>query len=688
VAVAATKNTVQDCGEQGRGGTMRVARVVLATIVAVSCARFCTQEADAGGTNSARDEGIKLYHAGHYAEALICFDQVLARHGRDLEILVKRGACYLNLNQPEKAIADFDFVNRYAFLASRAFGPTRILDPNSTSLQLGSPDLNFAESWGNRGIALLMLDRNEEALESFRTAVSLWNQPQYRSIVGGRGASVNLAGRAAAYQGLGQSYHRLGDDQTAIKAYDEAVVIYAGDPNSFAGRGEVFESLRMPDRALSDYSEAIRLDAAHSRAYCGRGIVYFALGRDELALADLDKAISLDSSFAKAYSFRGAIHARQGRNDQALADYDMLIRLLPTRAGAYKDRGGLLVRMKQFERAIDDLNEAVRLDPNRASIYQNRGAAYNGLARYAQAVGDLSKAIELDPENAGAFTNRGLALFALGHYDQSVSDLGAAIQLAPRNAVPYFNRAEVFSRLGERDKAIADYSEAVRLDSRMAAAYAACARLRDENGQRDRAMNDYDMALKLDPKQVSLYYDRGNVRRETGDWRGALADYDQAVTLDPKRADTYFARGWSRFSAGIEGADYDARVYVSLQGWRDPLSSYMAVLAVLGSRQAGRPTEGDRVLSEALVNLSPRMWPVPVLRYLKGDINEESLLHTALSKRQQTEAHAFIGVVKLQLGDREAARKHLRWAIENGEPGSIAADVARAALSRIDSSDR
>jgi tetratricopeptide (TPR) repeat protein len=672
----ATKNRLEDCGAQGQGVTMRVARVVLATIAAISFAGFCAQEAPAGGTAGAREEGIKLYHAGHYEEALLCFDQVLARHRRDLEILVKRGACYLKLNQPEKAIADFDRVNQHGAWASGVFGQNVIYDTNSTRLPLPFPNLNFAESWSNRGIALLMLDRNAEALDSFRTAVSLWKQ-QY-----GR----NLRGHGAAYQGIGQSYHRLGDDQAAMKAYDEAIAIFATDANSFAGRGDVFESLRMPDRALSDYSEAIRLDAAHSRAYCGRGIVYFALGRDEPALADLDKAISLDPGFVKAYSFRGAIHARHGRNEQALADYDILIRVLPGRAGAYKDRGGLLVRMRQFDRAIDDLNEAIRLDPRRASAYQNRGAAFNGLGRYEQAVEDLSKAVELDPDNAGAFTNRGLALFALGRYDQSISDLDAAIQLAPRNAVPYFNRAEVFSRLGERDRAIADYSEAIRLDPRMAAAYASSARLRDENGQRDRAMHDYDMALKLDPKQFSLYYDRGNVRREAGDLRGALADYDQALALDPKRADAYFARGWSRFSAGVEGADYDARVYISLQGWRDPRSPFMAVLAVLSSRQAGRPAEGERVVAEALVNLSPRVWPVPVLRYMKGDLNEESLLQTAVSKRQQTEAHAFIGLLRLQHGDRKGAREHLRWATENGSAGSIAGDVARAALARIDSS--
>ena len=138
---------------------MRVARVVLATIVACFCREM-------RGLIVRMAQGTRASSSiaqGHYEEALLCFDQVLARHRRDLEILVKRGACYLNLNKPEKALADFDFVNRHTALATLAFGPRGIIDPNSTRPPLSFPDLNFAESWGNRGIALLMLDRNEEA---------------------------------------------------------------------------------------------------------------------------------------------------------------------------------------------------------------------------------------------------------------------------------------------------------------------------------------------------------------------------------------------------------------------------------------------------------------------------------------------------------------------------------------------
>ncbi|HEX3450514.1 MAG TPA: tetratricopeptide repeat protein, partial [Isosphaeraceae bacterium] len=657
---------------------MRLQRVVLGIGLTIVLGVTIDGMAQARGTNDSRLTGLKLYASKKYQEAIRYFDQVLASHKRDREILIKRVACYLVTNQPEKALADFDRVNEYSGWASRVFGAG--VDgfggfaPGSTWIGMPTPDVTFAENWGNRGLALLMLERNEEALQSFRTSTDLWSLPQNQSMI---------RGRAGAYQGLGQAYHRLGQDELAFQTYSAAISVDATDPNGFAGRGDVLASLKLLGAAEADFNEAIRLDPTHSRAYCGRGIVRSDLGRVEPALADLDRAIALDPKYAKAYSHRGGLHARRGQNELALADYDALIQVLPDNAGAYKDRGGVLVRMNRFDRAVDDLSEAIRLAPKSAAAYQNRGAAYNGLGQYERAIEDLSKAIELKHDNAGAYTNRGLAYFAVGQFDQAVADLSEAITIAPRNAIPYFNRAEVFARLGLRDRAIQDYDATVQLDPRLTAAYAASARLREDKGQRDHAIHDFDMALRLDPNEVNLLYDRANTRRETGDWRGALADYDRAVVLAPQKAETYVARGWSRFCAGVEGADLDARVYLKLKGWRDSFSPYMAILAALAARQAQQPEEAKRVLDEAVANLSPRLWPVPVLRYLQGELTEPALLDLAVSTRQQAEAHTFIGLDRLRSGDRAGAILHLHWARDHGSEGSIALDVAQGTLARL-----
>jgi tetratricopeptide (TPR) repeat protein len=651
----------------------RIARVVG---LAMALASMTAGRAHADLTRADRDQGLRLYEAGRFSEAIPYFDRVLERHRRDNEVRIKRGACYVVTNQPEKALADFDWVE-----TNGRFG---------TYVDLAFPqaaDPYYVESFGNRGIALLMLGRDQEALESFQRSIAEWNRGWNgpRNVRPKDRAKINR-GRAGAYEGIGQSYHRLGQDAAAIEAYNQAIAIDPSDPNAFVGRGDVLSDRQLFDEAMADYTEAIRMDASHSRAFAGRGIALYLRGRDEAAIADFDRAIALDSNFAKAYSCRGAARSRLGRNDEGLADYDAVIRLMPENAGAYKDRGGVLYRLGRYDSAIRDLDEAIRMDPKKASAYQNRGAAHNALGHFERAIDDLDEAIRLEPKNAGAHSNRGLAHFAIGEYDRAIADLSEAIRLDPKDAVTHFNRAEVFVRLDMRERALEDYTAAIRLAPRLAPAYAAIGRIEAQLGHSQDAMRDFDMALRLDPKGagVGVYQDRGNVRREGGDWAGALADYDRAITLQPRRAELYVARGWARLGFGAEWADNDARAYLSLKGWHDPFSPYMALLAILGARGTPREAEARRLLDEAVVNRHRHTWPGPILRYFRSEIDEATLLRSAAGSRQQAEAHAFIGLDRLTGGDRAASLPHLKFARDHGSPGSIAADVARAAIGRIE----
>jgi hypothetical protein len=193
------------------------------------------------------------------------------------------------------------------------------------------------------------------------------------------------------------------------------------------------------------------------------------------------------------------------------------------------------------------------------------------------------------------------------------------------------------------------------------------------------------MAIQLRPSERNLHYDRANSLREAGDWRGSLAEYDQAIVAEPKRADLYVVRGWARLCTGVEGADYDARAYLALRGWRDGMSPYMAVLGVFGARAAARPADASRILAESITNLPRSAWPVPFLRYLNGELTERGLLAAAANDKQRNEARAFLGVARVISGDPIAGRDHLRFVCEHARAGSIAGDVARAFLARAGS---
>src|SRR5580704_11652112 len=101
---------------------MRLPVVVPTISLAIVLSIATIRTTRASGTNDARFTGIGLLSAGKYAEAIPYFDQVLARHARDVEILNKRGICYLRTEQPEKALADFDRIIQHSGKFAQSFG--------------------------------------------------------------------------------------------------------------------------------------------------------------------------------------------------------------------------------------------------------------------------------------------------------------------------------------------------------------------------------------------------------------------------------------------------------------------------------------------------------------------------------------------------------------------------------------
>ncbi|MCA1684429.1 MAG: tetratricopeptide repeat protein, partial [Planctomycetia bacterium] len=598
----------------------------------------------AGSAHDARGEALRLYEAGRFEEALPLFDEVLRHKPRDLESLNKRGCILLRKNQPLRALVDFDAATRTSpFLAYDAMEMGRQFAPDVHTrppASLYAPFYSYPSAFTNRGIALVMLGRDDEALASFRRAISvhLSQWPPDRS------------GLASAYCGLGQVHHRKGDDARALGAFGQAILNNPGGPNGHVGRGEALLGLGQLDKALVSYNEAIRLDP----------------------------------NAATARRARAALLSRIGRNAEAVPDLDAAVHLDPESASAYKDRGGVYNRLGDHASALRDLDAAIRLDPGNSRAYQNRAAAYNGLGRYERAVRDCDEAIRLDPKNAGALNNRGLAYAALGRNERALADLSESIRLDPNQVPAYHNRGGARTHLGMFEEAAADYEVVLRRDPGFAPAETGLRRVRELSRRRSGSARD-DLAVLQDPGEGRRHLELGNHLRGSGDWPGAIAEYTRALEADPKDADALAFRGWSRACLGDPAAGSDARSWLDLKGWRDPFAPYMALLGLLSERRAGREQAASVYLDEAMANTRPPDWPSLLFRYLRRTMTSMDLLAAADAPGKLTEARAVIGLDLLHRGESDAGLEHLRWVRDHGLDRSIARDLARESLRRAES---
>ncbi len=642
----------------------------------------------AASVHDARGEALRLYDLGRYQEALPLFNQVLLQKPRDLDSRNKRACILIRMNQPALALVDLDIATRVSpFLANDAIQLNNQFTPDihyRPPASLVSNYFLYAPVFTNRGIALMMLNRDDEALAAFQRSIAIRLMQNSGILIGSN--PLDQHGWSAAYCGIGQIYHRKGDDEQALAAFDRAIHHFPTNPDAHVGRGEALVGLGQFDLAFKSYNEAIRLSPGHSRAFGYRALAFERVGNDDAAIADYDAAIRLDPTATTARRSRAALLSRLGRNDQAVPDLDAAIRLDPRASSAFKDRGGIYNRLGDHARALQDLDEAIRLDPKNSKAYQNRAAAYNGLGQYERAIRDCDEALKLDPTNAGALNNRGLALAAVGLNERARNDLTESIRLQPHQVPAYHNRAGANTKLGLFDEAAADYEEVLRRAPDFAPAATGLKLVRDLTRRRASRPTDELALLHDDPEAARRYVEQGNSHRASADWPGAISEYTRALDVDPKSADALAYRGWSRACAHEPGAEADARAWLDLKGWRDPFAPYMALLGILAARDAGHDSAALVFLDEALANAHPPDWPSPLFRYLKRTIPSMELLSTAGdAPDHQTEAHAVIGLDLLHRGERAAALEHLRWVRDHGHEQSIARDLVRETLRRIDS---
>ena len=118
----------------------------------------------------------------------------------------------------------------------------------------------------NTGITLSKLDRNKEAIEAYKQAISF--DPKY----------------AYPYNGLGNALSNLGRKEKAIVAYKQAISIDPKDAYPYYGLGNALSNLGRKEEAIVAYKQAISIDPKDAYPYYGLGNALSALGRKEEAI--------------------------------------------------------------------------------------------------------------------------------------------------------------------------------------------------------------------------------------------------------------------------------------------------------------------------------------------------------------------------------------------------------------------
>jgi tetratricopeptide (TPR) repeat protein len=437
----------------------------------------------------------------------------------------------------------------------------------------------------------------------------------------------------------------------AINYFDRAIEIDPRSAVAFHGRGKA-KSMNPAtdfDGAINDFDKAITLDPTNAEYYFSRGTAWKAKKDFDTAIQDLDRAIELDPQHVSAFQERGAAKAGRAEYDEAIADFNEAIRLVASEIAP-----DVSLQATVSPRGFD---EAIRLQAKSvfgkskvfASMFFDRGLAYASKAENTTAIKDYTVALELDPMHVDAWLYRGISWDDKGDDERAIHDLNEAIRLDPKNITAFYARGRV--RYGQTL-----YDEAVR---------------------------DFAAAIRLKPGSGDAWAGKASALLAMGHYNAAIDDYNEAIRFEPKHDSAHFHRAVAFMLTQRAEAAGRFQEVLDLIGWNDNRAPYVVVLGHLAARQAGDEPVAKQFLNDSAGKLDEG-WPYPVLKFLRGEIDEAALLGLASDDDKRTEARCYLGFDHALKGRKDEALAHFRWVKEHGNATFIEYTIAVAELKRLE----
>ena len=262
----------------------------------------------------------------------------------------------------------------------------------------------------------------------------------------------------------------------------------------------------------------------------------------------------------------------------------------------------------------------------------------------------LNRALQLDAGHVNARRTLGFLQWLRGQRESALATMRGLAADAPKDFAAQYWLARYSSAFGQREDAMRAADVAATLNSASPDAWVALSVAYLGMGRTGQANTAMANAQTLS-RNPSLYLERARMLWMMGDHAGVARDVD---------------------------------TFVSQAGWGNEQVPYAAFLGALAHRKVGEPAKATALLTGAASSLDPDSWSARVTSFLRGETSALRFLDRARGRGEQTEAHAYIGLMDAIAGRRDDARRHLEWVRDRGLRFYTEYDLSVAELRRLD----
>lgn len=218
-------------------------------------------------------------------------------------------------------------------------------------------DPDDADRQFNLGVALAILDRNEEAVQSFTEAVRL------------------APDDAEAYFRLGMAqynFNRMGEAADAFRKSFAAGHVETLHYN----RGIAFYLCGRHTDAESEYRHSIIDDEPHpARTMCNLGALYILMNKPEQAIETLETVIRTDTAMAEEYdpfAYLALAYLMTKQHDKAAAMFDRSLEINPDNPDVLFNKALFMIEACDLSGAMVVLERLQKLDAGKAARLSQR----------------------------------------------------------------------------------------------------------------------------------------------------------------------------------------------------------------------------------------------------------------------------------------------------------------------------
>ena len=330
----------------------------------------------------------------------------------------------------------------------------------------------------------------------------------------------------------GQMQEALDAIDTLTKDYPNEALLYNICGACYAGLGQL-------DTAVKSYEQALAIKPDYSEVHNNLGIVLKELGRLEDAVKSFEKAIAIKPDYSEAHNNLGVTLKELGQLDAAVKSFEKAVALKPDYADVHYNLGNTLKELGQLEDAVKSYKKALAIKPDYSEAHNNLGVTLKELGQLDEAVKCYEKALTLKPDYAEAHTNLGNAFKELGQLAAAVKFYEKALAVNPDYAEAHYNLGNALMVLGQENDAIMSYEKAVALKPDYAEAHYNLGNALMELGQLDEAVKCYESAIDIKPDYGGAHNNLGNTLKELGQLDDAVKCYEKTLTLQPDYAEAH-----------------------------------------------------------------------------------------------------------------------------------------------------